>query len=186
MSIHKPKYKTLRDLLANKLVTEEDSATAELIKSLRHVKRVKVLTKPELVSICRWKSPRAIRHIEANHPATIRSLTRKALSTRSEQKRIEYLTQLRGVSLPMASAILSLIDPKRYGVIDIRVWQLLFAINSVRKNPKGIGFTFKNWYHYFCKLRYHAKELGVSVRAVERTLFYYHREIQQGVLYDIK
>ena len=86
----------------------------------------------------------------------------------------------------MASAILTLVDPKRYGVIDIRVWQLLFAIKSVRKKPKGKDFTFKDWYHYLCKLRYHAKELGVSVRAVERTLFYYHKEIQDGVLYDVE
>ena len=76
--------------------------------------------------------------------------------------------------------------PYHYGVIDIRVWQLLFAINSVRKNPKGIGFTFKYWYRHLCKLRYHAKELGVSARAVERTLFYYHREIQEGLLYEDK
>ncbi len=86
----------------------------------------------------------------------------------------------------MASAILTLVDPKRYGVIDIRVWQLLFAIRSVTKNPKGIGFNFKNWYQYLCKLRFHAKELGVSVRVVERTLFNYHKEIQDGLLYDFK
>jgi hypothetical protein len=186
MPIRKPKYKTLRDLLADELIIEEDPGTADLIKSLRHVKRDKVLTKPELVSICMWKSPRAIHHIEANHGVAVRKLTSKALSTRSEERRFTYLTSLRGVSVPMASAILTLIDPKRYGVIDIRVWQLLFAINSVRKNPKGIGFTFQQWYHYLCKLRYHAKELGVSVRAVEHTLFLYHRKIQEGILYNGK
>ena len=187
MTIRKTKYKTLRDLLAHELVTEEDPNAADLIKSLRHVKRDKLLTKPELIQICRWKSPRAIRHIETNCAATVRSLTQKAFSTRGEQKRIEFLTALRGVSLPMASAILTLIDPKRYGVIDIRVWQLLFSIKSVRKNPRGVGFNFKNWYNYLCKLRYHANELGVSARTVERTLFYYHRQIQQGILYnDVK
>jgi thermostable 8-oxoguanine DNA glycosylase len=186
MTTGKPKYKTLRDLLAHELVTEEDPRTADLIRSFRNVKRDKVLTKPELVAICRWKSPRALRYIEANHGATVRRLTRKALSTRSEQERLEYLTAIRGVGVPMASAILTLIDPQHYGVIDIRVWQVLFAMNSVFKNPKGIGFTFKQWYHYLCKLRYHAKELGVCVRAVERTLFYYHREIQEGVLYEGK
>jgi len=186
MTIRRPKYKTLRDLLAHELVIKEDPGTADLIKSLRHIKREELLTKPELVAICMWKSPRAVHHVELNHGATVRSLTRKALSTRSEEKRLKYLTALRGVSVPMASAILTLIDPKRYGVIDIRVWQLLFAINSVRKNPSGIGFSFKHWYHYLSKLRYHAKELGVSVRAVERTLFLYHREIQEGILYDRK
>lgn len=186
MTMRQPKYKTLKGLLSHELVTDEDPSTADLIKSLRHIKREKVLTKPELVTICRWKSSRGIHHIVANHGLTVRSLTGKALTTRNEQKRLAYLTTLRGVSVPMASAILTLIDPKRYGVIDIRVWQLLFAINSVRKNPKGIGFTFKQWYHYLCKLRFHAKELGVSVRAVERTLFHYHREIQEGNLYEGK
>ena len=186
MGTRKPKYRTLIELLAHELVPEEYAKTADLMRRLRHVKRDKILTKAELAAICKWKSPRAIHHIEANPPAKIKTITRKALSTRSERKKIEYLTQLQGVSLPMASAILTLIDPKRYGVIDIRVWQLLFAINAVKKNPKGVGFTFKNWYQYLCKLRYHAKKLGVSVRTVERTLFHYHKEIQDGVLYDFK
>jgi len=41
--------------------------------------------------------------------------------------------------------------------------------------PKGINFTFKNWYHYLMKLRYHAKMIGVSARTVEWTLFRYHQ-----------
>ena len=186
MSTRKPKYRTLKELLAHELVPQEYAKTSDLMGRLCHVKREKILTKAELAAICKWKSPRAIRQIEANSPATIRAITRQALSTRSERKRIEYLTKLQGVSLPMASAILTLVDPKRYGVIDIRVWQLLFAISAVTKNPRGVGFTFKNWYQYLCKLRYHAKEMGVSVRTVERTLFHYHKEMQDGVLYDIK
>lgn len=84
----------------------------------------------------------------------------------------------------MASAILTLIDPKRYGVIDIRVWQLLFTIHSVSGNPQGRGFNFNHWYHYLCKLRYYAKTLRVSARIVERTLFEYHKKVQKGRLYD--
>jgi hypothetical protein len=30
----------------------------------------------------------------------------------------------------MASALLTLLDPKRYGVIDIRVWQLLHRMGT--------------------------------------------------------
>jgi hypothetical protein len=84
----------------------------------------------------------------------------------------------------MASAILTLVDPNRYGVLDIRVWQLLFAIDSVRTNPRGVGFSFENWYDYLRRLRYHAREIGVSARTIERTLFEYHREVQQGKLYE--
>jgi hypothetical protein len=36
----------------------------------------------------------------------------------------------KGVSVPMASALLTLLDPKRYGVIDIRVWQLLHRMGT--------------------------------------------------------
>jgi hypothetical protein len=186
MSTRKPKYRTLKELLAHELVLQEDAKTSDLMRRLRHVKRDKILTKAELAAICKWKSPRAILLIEANDLAKVETITRKAFSSRSEKKRIEYLTQLKGVSLPMASAILTLVDPRRYGVIDIRVWQLLFAISAVKIKPKGLGFTFKNWYHFLCKLRYHAKELGVSVRTVERTLFQYHKKIQDGVLYDFK
>jgi hypothetical protein len=183
MAIRKPPYSSLGELLSKELVKEEESETADLIRSLRRVKKDRVLTKQELISICHWKSPRALLLIEQNHPATVRSLTRKAFATRSEQARIAYLTGLRGVGLPMASAILTLVDPKRYGVIDIRVWQLLFSLKSVRSNPDGIGFNFQNWYHYLCILRHHAKRLGVKVRQVERTIFLCHQSLQTENLY---
>lgn len=70
MAIRRPSYKSLEALLAAELVIDEDEETASLIRSLRHVKRVKVLTKQELLSICRWKSPRALRLVESNHPMT--------------------------------------------------------------------------------------------------------------------
>lgn len=183
MAVSKPKYKTLRDLIINEMVKEEDKKAATLIKDLRHVKKAKVLTKDELIKVCRWKSPRTIRLIKSNSEKAIRSRTKKAFTTRSEQRKIELLTSLNGVSLPMASAILTLTNPKRYGVIDVRVWQLLYAMESVKKNPKGVGFTFKHWYHYLKKLRYHAKELGKPVRAIEYTLFCCHKKYQLGLLY---
>jgi len=83
----------------------------------------------------------------------------------------------------MASAVLTLTNPQRYGVIDIRVWQLVFDLKSVRQTPEGIGFNFKNRYHYLVKLRYHAKELDVSARCIESTLFRFHKKSQRGVLY---
>ncbi len=124
--------------------------------------------------------------LESNNPSIIRKLTRLALTTQSERRRIEALTELKGVSLPMASAILMLVDPKRYGVIDIRVWQLLYMMKFVRSNPRGAGFNFKHWYHYLRILRYHAKENGVTARNIERTLFLCHKKLQKGNLYSEK
>lgn len=184
MPITHVRYKTLRQLLQHELVHDEDPSTKGLIHRLKHVRRGGEFSRAQFLEMCEWKSPRVIRHYRRNSAATIRRVSRAVLASHSERKRMELLTSLRGVSVPMASAILTLIDPQRYGVIDIRVWQLLFAIDSVRRNPQGRGFTFNHWYQYLRQLRYHAKEMGVSARTVERTLFDYHKKMQKGRLYD--
>ena len=83
-----------------------------------------------------------------------------------------------------ASAILTLIDPERYGVLDIRGWQLLFSIRSVSANRRGRAFTPVQWVQYLTRLRGHARALGVSARTIEYTLFHCHRRLQRGRLYD--
>jgi len=88
--------------------------------------------------------------------------------------------------VPMASALLTLLDPKRYGVIDIRVWQLLHKLGTVKKNPGGVGFNFGNWYQFLMIIRYFAKKFGVKARDIERTLFHVHKEYQAGRLYDAR
>jgi hypothetical protein len=83
----------------------------------------------------------------------------------------------------MASAILTITDPRRYGVIDIRVWKLLYQLRTVSTRPSGVGFQFDDWSRYLGILRKHAKRLSVEVRAVERTLFFHHRRYSRGQLY---
>jgi hypothetical protein len=176
-------YADLEDLLRHEPVPAEDPATAELIARLAHVAARGWFSRAEFLAMCRWKSPRARHHYEKNSPARVRKVARAALATRSERRRIALLTNLDGVSIPMASAILTLIAPRRYGVIDIRVWQLLFAIGAVTRNPRGQGFTAAHWHQYLTRLRHHARRLGVPVRTVEHTLFLCHRKFQRGTLY---
>ena len=83
----------------------------------------------------------------------------------------------------MASAILMLLWPERYGVIDIRVWQLLHRVGAVTKKPKGVGFNFNNWFQFLMIIRHFSKKFGVSARNVERTLFIAHKHYQTGNLY---
>jgi hypothetical protein len=177
-------YADLRELLRRERILEEDPGTAELIRRLQRVKRAGEFSRAQFLEMCRWKSARAIRHYRRVSAARVRAVSRAVLATRSERRRVELLTSLRGVGIPMASAVLTLIDPRRYGVLDIRVWQLLFAIRSVRQNPGGRGFTLEHWERYLRALREHARRLGVSVRAVEWTLFHHHRAVQAGRLYD--
>lgn|ERR1022692_511530 len=183
--LRKIPYGTVSELLRHELRNDdgEHDGTAVLIKNLGHIWKTKKITRPEFLAICRWKSPRAVKHYSKNQGSTIQSAVCTALSTRSERKRLDCLTRLKGVNIPMASAILTLTNPKRYGVIDIRVWQLLYAMRSVSAKPSGTNFTFKNWYHYLRKLRYLARKFDVPVRTVERTLFRYHKKVQVGTLY---
>jgi hypothetical protein len=176
-------YATVEALLRAELVREEHPPTAALIRDLAGVRARGVFTREEFRRMCRWKSPRARRLWEANSAARVHTVSRAVLLTRSERRRMQLLTSLRGVGIPIASAILTLVDPRRYGVLDIRAWQLLFALHTVASNPRGQAFTIAQWQQYLSALRHHARRLGVTARAIEYTLFECHRKFQHGPLY---
>src|SRR6516165_856558 len=100
-------HKAVRSLLLkHRIITEdEDLNTQRLVRELGKARARGYLTRRELEKICRWKSARAIHLVRANGSAHVRAMTELALQTRSEKRRIEALTALKGVSLPMASAI---------------------------------------------------------------------------------
>ncbi len=177
-------YGTIEELIKNELANNEDLKTAELIEKLSNVKEKGYCDQKEFMDICMWKSARPKRHYLENSEDDIIRITKEAFATKFEKRKLALLTRLKGVSIPTASAILTLIDPESYGVIDIRVWQILHLYNSVKDNPKGIGFDFENWYSYLMKLRYYAKKFNVKARDIERTIFYHHRKIQKGNLYS--
>jgi len=183
MGISRIPYRTLGELLASEAIVDEDPAAAKIIRRLTHVKRDRELSRGEFLDICYWKSPRSIRRCERNSAKQVETITAKVFATKSERTRLELLTSLQGVSIPTGSAILALTNPKRYGVIDIRVWQLLFALKSVNSRPSGQGFTFNHWYHYLRILRHHAARQKVGVRRMELTLFQFHQDHQVGRLY---
>ena len=183
MAVHITQNLTLEQLIAQQVSAEEWPDTANLIKEFRAVKKRGWLTREDLVKVCYWKSPRAIHYINANTPAFIKKITAEALGSRNEAHIISTLIQLKGVSIPMASALLTLVNPKRYGVMDIRVWQLLYQLKEVHTNPGASGFSINEWLQLLQILRNYAKKFKVSARDVERTLFLVHKQYQQGVLY---
>ena len=173
----------LEALIRRHLSTEEDEATARLCRELRAAKNRGYLTRSELQKACYWKSPRAIRHVRANTAWQVRAATARALRCRDDEGRIEALLRLKGVSVPMASAVLTLVNPRRYGVIDIRVWQILHEHGAVTRNSEGVGLSANNWRQFLAVIRHFARKLRVRARDVERTLFDAHRARQRGRLY---
>jgi len=179
----KKDYRNLSELIKNKLSREEDLNTKKLINELKKVRKQGYFTKDEFLKMCSWKSPRPKRYYESNSAELIEDISKNVISTKYEKRKIDLLTKLKGVNIPTASAILTLIDPQNYGVIDIRVWQLLYLYGSVKKNPRGQGFNFNDWFYYLSKLRYFAKKFHCLVRNIEYSLFQYHKKIQVGNLY---
>jgi hypothetical protein len=186
MGLRRVPFASLESLVRRHLDTGEDAGTAALMRSLRAARRRGYLTRAEFEAACRWKSPRGIHHVRANSHHAVRAATGAALRTRSERRRLEALTALHGVSVPTASALLTLIHPRRYGVIDIRVWQLLHRVGTVATNADGAGFGFEDWRCFLEVIRDLAARLGVTARDVERTLFNVHRRYQRGTLYARK
>jgi hypothetical protein len=186
MALGRVPHRRLEPLIREHLSTEEDERARILCGELRAARQRGYLTPAELEAACHWKSPRAIWYVRANTRSQVRAATRAALDTRSERRRLEALIQLKGVSVPMASAVLTLLNPKRYGVIDIRVWQLLHSLGAVTRNADGGGFTFKNWHQFLTILRYFSTKFRVKARDIERTLFNAHRAYQKGRLYSVR
>jgi hypothetical protein len=177
-------YRDLTALLRAVPIRAEDAATAALIRRLAPARKAGAFDRGAFLTMCRWKSPRAVRHYRRHSAATIRRVSRAVLATRDESRRLALLTGLAGVSVPTASAILTLLEPRRYGVLDIRVWQLLHAIGAVRARPGGRGFTAAHWTEFLGLLREQARVHRVSARAIEWTLFGYHQRVQTGRLYE--
>ena len=79
-----------------------------------------------LEPIVRWKSERVVHFLIGNSEASIRKALQVAASPEtSTRKAVEALSELRGVDLPIASAILAAIAPERYNVLDFRALEAL-------------------------------------------------------------
>src|SRR5258705_8733537 len=85
MRIKKVPYATLEPLIRRHLSTTEDESTSALIRRLEPARDRGHLTRAELLAVCNWKSPRAIRHVRANNSEQVRRATKRALDTRSER-----------------------------------------------------------------------------------------------------
>jgi hypothetical protein len=95
-----------------------------------------------LEAIVRWKSERAVQFLIGNSSETIRRVLAIAASPEATtETTIKALTELHGVDLPVASAIMAAIYPERYTVLDIRALEALgHARHDVRFYEEYLAF----------------------------------------------
>ena len=124
------------------------------------------LTKDDLLSLCRWKSPRAVPQARRNDAEYVRAVTQTALAADSERLRIEVLTLLWGVGWPMASVILHFGCADLYPILDVRA---LWAAGV--EDVSAAAYDFALWQAYTLFCRRTAQEAGVTLRVLDRALW---------------
>ncbi len=168
----------IRDLREAASGFEKTKLLKEKLAKLREERRPFFLTADEFDEILRWKLDtqygRRKAHRTKNTDEIIRAITGLALNITHEDEdyeielRARILSSLRGVALPVASAILTIIYPEKYAVIDFRNWRQIFG---ERKN----SFSFGDYKRYMKEIRLLAKELGWSIQEIDQAIWEYDR-----------
>jgi len=148
-----------------------DKSWVEVQRTGHRCRSVRYLSKVDFTEICSWKSPRSKHQCASNNEDIISELTRASLGSPLEELRITYLTLLRGVSWPTASAILHFCHEEEYPILDFRaLWSL-----GVKDEGK---YNFELWWSYTKKCRSLALKSGMSLRELDMALWQYSKENQ--------
>ena len=173
----KKEYSNLIECIKSNLIKEETEEASKLILESKDAMKRGLFTKKLLFKIAYWKSPRKAYFTELNSRKSIRKKFLELAIIQDDKKKLNLLDKLQGVGVPTASAILAIIDPEKYGVIDFRVWELLILYDYVDKNSNSKQLKTDDWLEYIKILRELANELNVTTKDIERTLFKYHKKI---------
>jgi len=122
--------------------------------------------KETLTRLAVWKARSRVKPlVERNSEANIRMVTAFAFGIHDERMKIRILCCLDGVSIPMASAILTAWDPESYGIIDVYAWR---ACSGENRAP-----TEDNWIAYLNEIRMMAARHHKTPRQIDMALVTY-------------
>ncbi|HPT66016.1 MAG TPA: hypothetical protein PK257_01745 [Candidatus Woesebacteria bacterium] len=136
------------------------------------VKKSGYLSFNDFYQICMWKSARPKKRY-LNNKESVENVTKRALLETDEGRRIKILCELDGVGIATASAILTIIYPEKYAVIDVRD---LEELNKIIKNKIGKTISINTWINYLAEMRKLAKENNATPREIDKALFAMNRE----------
>jgi hypothetical protein len=120
---------------------DDNQLTLELIShfdTLRSQRKPMFLDKSDFESILKWKLRnqfgRQLKLRELNTDEIIQKITKVVFEIEhanwsyETELRLKILTSIKGVEIPIASAVLTLTNPDKYAVVDFRVWRQLFGV----------------------------------------------------------
>ncbi len=163
----------------------EDWDEPESIKA--HMVQLKALRTPtgffllpdDLEKVLRYKLRtqygRTAKHRACWTESLVRTVTQAAFAVQNQDRVLELqirtgiLTALPGIGVPVASAILAMVAPDRYGIIDFRNWRQLFP--DARR-----GFSVVDYTRYMKKIWSLADQLQWPAQQVDWCIWSYDRE----------
>jgi thermostable 8-oxoguanine DNA glycosylase len=147
-------FNSKEDVLALIYRADDYLETVDLIKYFRKLKTDRnplYLDLSDLEKVLTWKLRRQYwRQFlmrKKNTDEIIQKITKLAFEIEHDDKdyetelKINILRSLDGVEVPIASAILALVHPDKYAVIDFRVWRQIF-------NEKKSSYTTNDYLKY--------------------------------------
>jgi thermostable 8-oxoguanine DNA glycosylase len=122
---------------------DDSQETLDLISHfnvLKTQRKPMFLDKSDFENILKWKLRnqfgRQLNLRQLNTDEIIRKITKLVFEIEHSsdnyetELKLRILTSIKGVEIPIASAILTLTNPDKYAVIDFRVWRQLFGIRK--------------------------------------------------------
>lgn len=137
----------------------------------------------ELYKIARWKSPRRAELVRLNQAQSVRKLTGRAFTLKDTDpgRAASLLDGLQGIGIRTASAVLAVIDPQRFGVVDYRVWNTLHRWQPDRYPPKSRNYwPVGRFLSCLEAIRELAHVSDLSCREVDMALWQIDRESEGG------
>jgi hypothetical protein len=151
--------------LASRYGPEQDDGALAAGRRIREGK----FTRKSLSDIFEWKTKgRGRSRLLRNADEEIADALRLPVSAETERAALAVLLGLQGVQVPVASAILTAIDPERYTVIDFRALQALGSDSTDR----SVNFYLA----YLDACRELAKAHRVTLRNLDRALWQWSDE----------
>jgi hypothetical protein len=156
---------TLISKIAARYSYEED------VKPLDAGRRIRSgeYTRENLQTIFEWKTKgRGRSRLGKNSDEDIADALRLAITAKTDRAAVAVLLGLNGVQVPVASALLTAIDPGRFTIIDFRALEAL----GVTQQTVTINFYLE----YLENCRELAKQNRVTLRILDHALWQWSKE----------
>jgi len=157
---------------------KETNELKEYFRKLKEIRNPIFIDSNDFERILRWKLRgqynRNIRHIRKNNNEVIKEITKHAFSvscTNNEkeiEEKIKILRKLDGVGVGVASAILALIFPEKYCVIDFRGWEYIFG-------EEKRTFTVSEYIKYLKEIKNIADKIGLTPQETDLAVWACHK-----------